>query len=373
MRGLSLLNTILSCLAGQGATHPMIPDPPEAMKSFIRVCVTLPVIIAVVAAFWLLATDSGETGLPTEPRNEAGKPVRSPEQQWSGEHNAPSKLIGEASVVTVPGILPASLRGTSVPVGWTRTDRSGNLIPTPHLRQMFEYFLSALGEESLEQLVARIESALGALEEPARSQALATLGNYLDYKLAVSELEQTYGSTDRLGPEEMRRRMAEIRALRGTWLDAATAEAFFADEEAMDRFQMEKLRIVRNQSLTVEQRAEALRRAEESLPEPLRQAREETRRFAEYERVRDQLSDDPRALQAWRQETFGAEAADRLAELEKQQQDWDHRWQAYSRERDRVLSAGLAAPEQEAALKRLRAKHFSATEQIRARALDSIR
>jgi len=351
----------------------MIPDPPKAMKFFIRVCVTLPVIIAVVAAFWLLATDPGKTALPTGPRDEAGKPVRLPEQQWSGEHNAPSTLIDETSVVTVPDVLPASLRGTSVPIGWARTDRSGNLIPTPHLRQMFEYFLSALGEESLAQLVARIESALGALEEPARSQALATLGNYLDYKLAVAELEQAYGDTDRLGPEEMQRRMAEIRALRGTWLDAATAEAFFADEEAMDRFQMQKLRIVRNQSLTEEQRAEALRRAEASLPESLQQARAETRRFAEYEQARQQLSDDPQALQAWRQEAFGAEAADRLAELETQQLEWDRRWQAYSRERDRMLSAGLAEPEQEAALKRLRAKHFSETEQIRARALDSIR
>lgn len=351
----------------------MIPDPSEAMKSFIPVCVILPVIIAVVAIFWLFTTDSQETTLPIGALNEAREPVRSPEQRWSDEQNVPSKLVGESPVATVPDTLPASLRGTSVPGGWARTDRSGNLIPTPHLRQMFEYFLSALGEESLAQLVARIESALGDLEQPARSQALATLGNYLDYKLAVAELEQAYGDPGQLGPEEMQQRMAEIRALRGTWLDAATTEAFFADEEAVDRFQVQKLRIVRNQSLTEEQRAEALRRAEASLPESLQQARAETRRFAEYEQARQQLSDDPQALQAWRQEAFGAEAADRLAELETQQLEWDRRWQAYSRERDRMLSAGLAEPEQEAALKRLRAKHFSETEQIRARALDSIR
>lgn len=351
----------------------MIPDPPEAMKSFIRICVTLPVIIAVVAAFWLGITDSRESTLPAGSFAETGQSVPVTGQRAAGERAAPSTLVGESSVVTVPEILPASLSGTTVPDGWARTDRSGNLIPTPHLRQMFEYFLSALGEESLAQLVARIESALATLDEPARSQALATLGAYLDYKLAVSELEQSYGDVHDLGVEEMQRRMAEIHALRGTWLNAATAEAFFADDEAVDRFQMEKLRIVGDPDMTAEQRAEALRRAEESLPERLQKARAETRQFAEYEQARQQLADDPQALQAWRQQAFGSEAAGRLAKLEKEQQNWNQRWQAYSRERDQMLSAGLAEPEQEAALKRLRAKHFSETEQIRARALDSIR
>jgi lipase chaperone LimK len=241
------------------------------------------------------------------------------------------------------------------------------------LRQLFEYFLSALGEESLQQLVARIKTALSALEEPARSQALATLGNYLDYKLAVSELEQSYTEVAVLGAGEMRRRMAEIQALRRTWLDADTVEAFFADDEAVDRFQIEKLRITSDDSLTDEQKAEALRQAESSLPESIRKAREETRRFADYEQARRELADDREALAAWRQAAFGDAAADRLARLEVEQKDWDRRWQDYARERDELLSSGLAEPERREALKRLRASHFNDTERIRARALDSIR
>ncbi|WP_417567203.1 lipase secretion chaperone [Marinobacter sp.] len=343
------------------------------MKSFIRFCVTLPVIIAVVAILWLSTTDPQEATPPTDALNQDGQSVVIPEQRFSGEQTAPSKLVGESSAATIPEALPSSLTGTSVPGGWARTDRLGNLMPTPHLRQMFEYFLSALGEESLEQLVARIESALVVLEEPARSQALATLGAYLDYKLAVSELEQTYGDVTGLDPDEMRRRMTEIHALRRTWLDAATAEAFFADDEAVDRFQMEKRRVARDETLTAEEKVAALRKAESSLPGPLREARKETRQFTEYEQVRQQLADDPRTLHAWRQEAFGVEAADRLAQLEKEQQVWDQRWQGYSVERDRLMSSGLAAKEREEALDRLRASHFNETERIRAEALDSIR
>jgi len=340
------------------------------MKPHIRLFLVLLLIIAAVGSFWLIRSDrSGvRESVVSVPADEASISMRR-----EGVAAAPSDLVNEAYSVRIPEQLPDSLAGTSVPDGWARTDRLGNLVPTPYLRQLFEYFLSALGEESLQLLVARIETALSVLEEPARAQALATLGAYLEYKLAVSELEQSYGDLSGLGAGEMQRRMGEIQALRRTWLDADTADVFFADDEAMDRFQLEKLRITRDDSLTAEQQVEALRRAESSLPEPLRKAREETRRFADYEQLRQDLADDPRALEAWRQETFGDAAADRLARLENEQRDWARRWQAYSRERDRLLSSGLAEPERQKALERLRAGYFNETERIRAEALDSIR
>ena len=341
------------------------------MKSRIRLFLSLVVIIAAVGSFWLIGADPDGVEGPADPVSVTSPQVPPAVQDASG--TASSDRVGRASSVSIPEQLPASLSGTSVPEGWARTDRLGNLIPTPHLRQLFEYFLSALGEESLQQLVARIETALSVLDEPARSQALATLGNYLEYKLAVSDLEQSYGEVSGLGAGEMQRRMAEIQALRRTWLDADTADAFFADDEAVDRFQIEKLRITSDDSLTDEQKAEALRRAESSLPEPLRKAREETRRFADYEQVRQELADDPRALAAWRQEAFGEAAAERLARLDQEQKAWDRRWQAYANDRDRLLSSGLAERERQEALARIRASHFNETERIRAEALDSIR
>ena len=340
------------------------------MKPSIRLFLVLLVIIAAVCSFWLLTTDPASVGEPV-----VSVPLDEPSSSVSQKVDAaaPSSLLNSASSVRIPEQLPASLAGTSVPDGWARTDRLGNLIPTPHLRQLFEYFLSALGEESLQQLVARIESALSVLDEPARSQALATLGNYLDYKLAVSELEKSYGDMSGADAGELQRRMMEIQNLRRAWLDADMAEAFFADDEMIDRFQMEKLRIASDDRLTETQKADALRRAESTLPEPLRKAREETRRFADYEKVRQELAGDPGALDAWRQEAFGEAAAGRLARLEEEQKDWDRRWQAYSKERDRLLASGLAEPERQQALERLRASHFSETEQVRAEALDSIR
>ncbi|MBW0147734.1 lipase secretion chaperone [Marinobacter arenosus] len=339
------------------------------MINLTRPLVFLPLALAgLIAVVWLWpGPDRGKA--PDTVTRQDPPPVTPQAAPPPSESKAPSALVGQAGAV--PEQLPASLAGTSVPPGWAKVDAHGDLIPTQALRQMFEYFLSALGEESLPQLVARIEQALSVLEEPARSQALTTLGAYLDYKLAVSDLEAGYGgAADAL---EMQRRMEEIHALRRTWLDSATAEAFFAQDEAIDRFQVEKLRITRNSDLTDQQRQAALAQAEADLPEPLRRARRETRRFADYERARQELANDPAALQAWRQQAFGAETAERLAVLEQEQDDWARRWQAYSRERETLMASGLAGPELETALERLRNQRFDEQERIRAQALDSIR
>lgn len=339
------------------------------MNALTRPLVLLPLALAgLMTVAWLWPeSDRGET--PNSVTPPELPPMTARDATPVSESRAPSALVGQARVV--PERLPASLAGTSVPAGWVRVDAHGELVPTAALRQMFEYYLSALGEESLSQLVARIEQTLSVLEQPARRQALETLGNYLDYKLAVSDLEAGYGSPgDAL---DMQRRMEEIHALRRTWLDSATAEAFFAQDEAIDRFQVEKLRITRNADLTDQQRQAALEQAEAGLPEPLQRARRETRRFAEYERARQELADDPAALQAWRQQAFGAETAQRLAAVEREQDDWARRWQAYSEQREILMASGLAGPELETALERLRNQRFDEQERIRAQALDSIR
>lgn len=339
------------------------------MKSVSRLSFTAPVIIAVVIALWLLADGAQDQSAPTRAADRA--PKVNTGSSAAGQP-LPSKLVGDSPDSSIPDQPPTSLAGTSQPGGWEKTDRLGNLIPTSGLRQLFEYYLSALGEETLPQLVARIQLALAALEEPARGQALDTLGRYLDYKLALSDLEAAYGDVGTPGAGEMERRMAEIQALRRTWMDADTAEAFFADDEAIDRYQLQKRRIGRDQSLSEQQREEALAEAEMALPEPVRQARQDTRKFSRYEQAREALADDPEALRALRKQEFGGEAARRLENLEAEQKDWSRRWQSYTKEREALGASGLAEPERKESLSRLREKYFSEPERIRAKALDSV-
>lgn len=339
------------------------------MRVLSWLATALLVIIAAIVVVALLLPDAGTDSGPARP--DSHQPDSAPTAPDS--NSQPSRWLGQRSAVALPDTLPASLSGTSPPKGWDRVDGNGNLIPTSSLRQLFEYYLSALGEEPLRQLVARIEQELSALDEPAHSEALNILGNYLDYKLALGDLESSYGQEAADSLLDTRRRMQEIHALRRTWLDADTAEAFFADEEAVDRFQLEQRRIADDESLTAEQRSRAVAAAEQDLPATVRRAREDTRRFAEYEQARQELAGDPDALAAWREEAFGAEISQQLAEVEARRKDWDQRWQAYSQERRELDSAGLAGPEREAAIEDLRNRYFSGPERARAQALDSQR
>ncbi|MFO7992812.1 MAG: lipase secretion chaperone [Marinobacter sp.] len=318
---------------------------------------------------------SGKPAHPVDTESDAAGEIRD-ESEWSENpaegDGVPSELVGRAGVA-VPEDLPASLEGTSLPGGWAETDSNGSLVPTPELRQLFEYYLSALGEETLPQLVARIEQALARLQEPARSEALATLENYLDYKLALGELEASYGYAATLDAHQMQQRMAEIRALRRNWMDAPTAEAFFASDEAIDQFQVEQLRIRTDQSLSEMEREQALTRAEEALPPAVREARRETRKFTDYQQARTELANDPQALSAWRKERFGEEAARQLEEEEARQRAWEVKWQAYSAELAELERLGIAGPEREAAIDALREDYFEGAEKLRAEALDSLR
>jgi|SRR5690554_124483 len=342
------------------------------MKSVSKLSFAVPVIIAVVIALWLLA-DSARNQPVSVRSAERPDNLRADDAGFAaGRLQNPSRLVDDSAELEVPEQLPASLEGTTEPGGWAITDRFGNLIPTGELRQLFEYYLSALGEEDLSQLVARVRLALSVLEEPARGQALDTLGRYLDYKLALSDLEAAYGEAGISGSGEMERRMLEIQALRRTWLDADTAEAFFAQEEAIDRYQLRKRSIARDSNLTHEQREKAFAEAEMALPEPLRQAREDTRKFSRYEQAREEMANDPEALRAWRRQEFGDEAAQRLEALDAEQRDWNRRWQSYAQERDALAKSGLAELEREKSLSQLREKYFSEAERVRARALDSI-
>lgn len=347
------------------------------MRAFLRFAtMALLVMVAVFAGTVIFLSDEPATTVDTAVAVDAGSSAEqtgSPGQGSSGQGSeAPSKLVANARV-PVPDELPASLEGTSLPGGWAKTDSNGSLVPTPQLRQLFEYYLAALGEETLPQLVARIEQALARLEEPARSEAMATLGNYLDYKLALGDLEVTYGNATSLDANEMQQRMAEIRALRRTWMDAQTADAFFASDEAVDQFQVEQLRIRTDESLSDEAREQALERAEQALPAPIREARRETRKFTDYQQARSQFADDPEALRAWREERFGDEAARQLEKVEAEQRAWDNKWQSYNEALRELDDLGLAGPEREAAVDSLRDEYFEGAEKLRAEALDSIR
>ena len=264
--------------------------------------------------------------------------------------------------------LPPSLVGTEVD-GALVVDADGRFVPTPDAIDLFDYYLSAHGEEPAAATEARIRAAIAArLDGAAARDATRLLEQYLDYRREAAALVA--------GPaigEDLERRIQFLRELRREIFGESIATALFADEEARWFADLERRRILTDESLPAEEVARALA-AVDAGEAPGRVAeRERTRAHVALRNEEATLRSEgamPEEIQRLRETRFGPEAANRLAALDERRGEWDRRLLAYRTELgERVANA----PTQDHAAIRdaLRATHFpDAAERRRIAALD---
>lgn len=290
-------------------------------------------------------------------------PVSSPTQE--------TVAVGSQTTQTKPqpqnaAKLPTSFRGTQID-GQLRVDAAGNLIIGAEVRQLFDYFLAAIGEEPLKSSIERLRRHITAeLQEPARDQALAVLNQYLNYKRQLLELEESYARTPDL--TALRQRLAAVQALRARVLDPAVYQAFFALDEAYDRFSLERLAIRFDPAMDSDAKGRAIDQLRAGLPAELQELllpqlqtelREQTDALV--------LSGaGPEQIRQLRQQLVGSAAADRLDALDRQRQQWQERVTAYQQARASIESTrGLGDIERQAAIERLEEQHFNVGERLR--------
>lgn len=262
--------------------------------------------------------------------------------------------------------LPASFKGTQID-GQLRVDAAGNLIIDAEVRQLFDYFLAAFGEEPIKTSIERLRRHITAgLAEPARSQALLVLNQYLSYKRQLLELEQSYARAPDLSA--MRQRLNAVQALRARVLDPEVHQAFFALDEAYDRFSLERLAIRFDQGMDTDAKGRAIDQLRAGLPADLQellmpQLQSELR---EQTHALLQSGAGPEQVRQLRQQLVGSAAADRLDALDRQRQQWQQRVSAYQQARASIESnRGLDDVERQAAINRLEEQQFDASERLR--------
>ena len=147
--------------------------------------------------------------------------------------NAPNNAVAQTAARPTkqpPTAMPASFNGTQVD-GTFSVDQAGNLLITRDIVQIFDYFLTALGEDSLPVTLARLQAYIGAqLQQPAQGQARELLAQYLDYKRQLLQLERDLPQLSSL--DALRERERAVQALRARLFSPEAHQAFFASEEA---------------------------------------------------------------------------------------------------------------------------------------------
>lgn len=282
-----------------------------------------------------------------------------------------------AGFVTGLESLPASLAGTTVPDGLA-VDANGNLLVNGALRDVFEYFLSVVGEEDIERIIGRIRAHLGhALPGTAAGQANALLDNYLAWRAALADLPQAGGGAPgTLDPAALRAQQAATRELRTRFLDAGTVEAFFADEDRWDDYALSRLQVMNDASLTISEKARRTAQLRDALPASLREEVAAVSLYTDLKALTQELKaagGTDAELRTLREQVVGPEAADRLEQLDAQRGQFQQRLAAWIRERNTLRETpGLAPADVEAQLDRLRAERFPDEDPSRMRALEHI-
>lgn len=266
------------------------------------------------------------------------------------------------------GELPRSFNGTRID-GRLQQDAAGNLIIDGDVRRLFDYFLSAIGAEPLTHSVQRLRQYIDAqLPEPAQTQAQNLLDQYLDYKRELLALDSAARPHSL---PALRERLAAVQALRARIFSQTAHQAFFANEEAYDRFTLERLAIQLEPGLDANAKGAALDRLHAALPAELQDAL--------VPQLQTQLRQQTAALQArggdatqlrqLRQQLVGNAATERLEALDRQRQAWQQRLAEFEQEKSRIeRSQGLGEADKQAAIERLAEQRFDSSERLRLQA-----
>lgn len=309
-------------------------------------------VAAVAPAVWVL-WPSGGTPLPAASAHTA----------------APPCAASAAGCPGAPAPFAPSMAGTR-PDGDVRQD-AGRLLVDEELGHLFDYYLSALGEQDLPAIRAGIERELRQKLAPgAASEAIALLERYIAYKRALAKLERTLPAAAAAGasaavPSQAgaaRTRLDAMLALRQEYFSPAEQAGLFGASDARDRDAIARLELAQDRRLSDAERRAKLSEADSRLSAAERAERAAPVRIltleAAVQSARAQGADDNEVYRL-RAAALSPEAAARLADVDREEADWQRRIVTWRAERARLPAADEAGQQQ------LRNERFTPQEQKR--------
>lgn len=338
------------------------------MKKTVGLVLAAILLLGGGALYWLSGDDessASDAGAGTGATGEAGSSL---------PHQIPS------SFTTGTESLPNSLQGTEVD-GELEVDANGHLKITSRVRNVFDYFLSAIGEEPLESILARIRAYIRHKLPPvAAAEAEQILDGYIAYKRGLENIQQaagTGGAGGTIDVDAVRRQMQQVQALRTQYLSPAVITAFFGDEDAYDRYSLARMEVMQNKNLSATQRAQQLAALEQQLPASIQESMKTVNQYQNLEALQSdwkKRGGSPTELRQIRESLVGAEAANRLEALDVERAGWDQRMNTWYGERAAILAnKSLSEGDRQSQLADLRNSRFNESERVRVQSLEQMR
>ncbi|KIF79808.1 lipase secretion chaperone [Noviherbaspirillum autotrophicum] len=279
--------------------------------------------------------------------------------------------VAEATAKTDGNLFPfvKSMEGTR-PDGNIAASADDTLEVNAELPRMFDYYLAAVGEKSLDAIRAEIERQLEQRLKPnAAEQAKRLLARYLDYKRDLVTVEKdVQAKAPSNGVDAIRSRLDAIQQSRLKFFSPEEVQAMFGLEDAFDRDNLARYEISEDKTLTDAQKKEKLAALDAAMPPELRKEREAPLAIVKLEETVQQMrvsgaSDDD--VYRMRAAALNPEAAARLSEVDRDEAAWKSRIIDYLGERSRLLNSNMADADRQAAIQQLRDSRFTQLEQRR--------
>ncbi|MGS0891697.1 lipase secretion chaperone [Burkholderia stagnalis] len=276
------------------------------------------------------------------------------------------------AAVPASGSLPPPLVGSSAPR--LPLDAGGHLAKSRAVRDFFDYCLTAQSDMSAPALDALVVREIAAQLDGtvAQPEALDVWHRYRAYLDALAKLPAA-GAVDKSDMSALQlaldqRASIAYRTL-GDW-----SQPFFGAEQWRQRYDLARLGIVQDRTLTDAQKAERLAALAQQMPADERAAQQ---RVEQQQAAVDQIAQlrkngaTPDAMRAQLTQSLGPEAAARVAQMQQDDASWQSRYADYSAQRAQIDGAGLSPSDRDAQIAALRQRIFTKPgEAVRAASLD---
>ncbi len=317
------------------------------LLTFALVAVVIAIVIAVI--LWFKPSDN--KGKATEMLSNSQNSDNENSQINKTDLSSSVGMVsnqGNTSFKTGLENLPRSLQGTDVD-GEIIIDENKQLVVTEGLRRLFDYFLSALGEEDENTINARVKSYIRShTPEPAASQAVTIFEQYVAYLKAIPAIEKKYGNlqlqatqSGELDLNVVAQQKQDVAKLRQQHFDKETIAAFFGAADEYDDYSIEMVRINQNEQLSDAQKETAKQDYISRMPDNTTKANlaQQANLNELMTRTEQMQAEGATAgeLYNMRRELVGAPAAARLAQVDQADANFDQRFKQYQAQKQQLL------------------------------------
>lgn len=344
---------------------------------FLLIIIAVIIVLVVAIIWWFKPDNAGKPSSQTESTALNSQANASIIDEANVNNNVGTLSKQDASQFTT-GLenLPRSLQGTEVD-GEIIIDENKQLVVTEGLRRLFDYFLSALGEEDEAVIYARVESYIRShTPEPAASQAMKIFDQYIAYLKAIPAIESRYGNLQlqatkngELDLNVVAQQRQDVAKLRQQHFDKATITAFFGAEDAYDDYSIAMVKINQDKQMSDAQKEAAKQDYISRMPDNATKAN-----IAQQANL-NELITRTEQLQAkgataeelynMRRELVGAPAAARLAQVDQQDAHFDQRFQQYQAQKQQLLSQNADKAQAQTQINQIEQQLFNETERKR--------